>query len=368
MHEPYKALYIHIPFCKSRCVYCDFTSTACKSEDAKIDEYIESLCLDIRKWAHKAELSEIKTVYIGGGTPSFVGMKRLSMLIHALSVFCNITNSVEFTIEANPESLSERMVYDLYALGVNRISIGVQSFDDDVLKLLGRAHTAQGALDAIGAAKTRFENVSVDLMCGIPGQSEQQFKQSLAQAIEAGVSHISIYPLTIEQHTTLANMVLAGQVADVDADVQARHMELAAEVLEAYGFKRYEVASYARTGFECEHNIAYWTGVPYLGIGTSAASMTQDDNRRMRIQDGHVTDDLNKQQMVAEDLMLAMRMSRGVKHAQVQKAEKHIAGVGRTFESLQEKGLVVRTENAWVPTKQGWLCGNELYGAIYDLA
>ena len=201
------------------------------------------------------------------------------------------------------------MVRDIWALGVNRLSIGVQSFDDDVLRTLGRAHSSDDARRAIEAARTRFENVSVDLMCGIPGQSAESFEASAREAVRLGATHVSVYPLTVEPHTPFDAAVLAGELEEPDDDVEAAHMQIAARVLDSGGFERYEVASYARPAFACRHNIAYWTGVPYLGLGRSAATMTQNAQRRMRVKDGQVTDDLDSRQMVAEDLMLGMRMT-----------------------------------------------------------
>ena len=199
------------------------------------------------------------------------------------------------------------------------------------------------------AAQTRFENVSVDVMCGIPGQSEASFEESVREAVRLGVTHVSVYPLTIEPHTPFDAAVLAGDMEEPDDDVEAAHMQVAARVLEEAGFARYEVASYARPGFECRHNTAYWTGKPYLGLGRSAATMTQNAERRMRVQDGQVTDDLDARQMAAEDLMLGMRMARGVACAQVEAAAALLPEAAAAFAELEEAGLVSRWRGASVP-------------------
>ena len=367
-HDPYRALYIHIPFCASRCLYCDFTTEACAADSRKMDAYVEDLCLQIRRLAKEGEFAGLKTIYIGGGTPTHLGNSRLSQLLYMLSLSINLEQIEEFTVEANPESLTEAMVRDIWALGVNRISIGVQSFDDKILSLLNRAHDAAGAEAAILAAQTRFENVSVDLMCGIPGQSDASFEESLRRAIALGVKHVSVYPLTVEEGTPLAKAIRRRRFPQIDEDDEARHMELAERVLCDSGFVRYEVANYALPGFESKHNAAYWSGVPYLGLGTSAVTMTQNAERRMRKQDGYVTDDLNPQQMLAEDLMLAMRMSRGVTAERVTEAESRLPGVRACFDNLCDLGLVRLDAGSYVPTERGWLCGNELYGRIFDLA
>lgn len=368
-HDPYKALYLHIPFCVKRCGYCDFATQAMPRDNARIDEYVEQLVLDIRRNAREGELDEIETVYLGGGTPSHIGMKRLSSLLYALSVSVDLTREgLEFTMEANPESLDANMVRDIWALGVNRLSLGVQSFDDDVLSILGRAHDAQRAIEAINQAHERFENVSIDLMCGIPGQTTASFEQSLQTAIDLGVSHISIYPLTIEAHTPFYNAVMTGEMAEPDDDVEAEHMELACNLLESAGFARYEVASYAKPGFESRHNRAYWTGVPYLGLGWRATTMTQNAEHRMRIQDGEVVDDLDRVQMEAEDLMLGMRLAEGISYKRLVAAHEYLDGLYDTLGDLVELGLVERTDTHVRPTKKGWLLGNELYGRLLDLA
>lgn len=368
MHDPYRALYLHLPFCVKRCSYCDFATAAVPAESRQINEYVEDLCLHIRRKSKEGELGGISTVYLGGGTPSHVGMPRLSMLLYTLGLSMRLEPDVECTMEANPESLTSSMVRDIWALGVNRLSIGVQSFDDHVLGILGRAHDAQGAKRAIACARERFENVSVDLMCGIPGQSIESFEDSVNTAIDCGVSHVSVYPLTIEPHTPFDAMVMSGQLAEPDDDVEAEHMQAAARILSQAGYERYEVASYAKPGFECRHNIAYWTGVPYLGLGRSAASMTQNAERRMRIQDGQVTDDLDAGEMAAEDMMLGMRMSRGIPDDLVQRAAQLLPKTSETLDALAEQGLCEHVEGRWRPTERGWLCGNQLYGALFDLA
>ena len=367
-HDPYGALYLHIPFCKKRCDYCDFTTNAVSLDDRIVRSYVENMVVEIRKAGKSGELAKVRSVYLGGGTPSYLGQKYLTEILYMLGLSMSLSTEVEVSMEANPDSLTIPLVKDLWALGVNRISIGVQSYDDDVLRTLGRVHDSQAALMAIEAAHERFENVSVDLMCGIPGQDIDGFLHDVERALDAGVKHISIYPLTIEPGTPFAKKVRKGKMSDVDEDLQADMMEAAANLLAERGLKRYEVASYAFPGFECRHNIAYWTGVPYLGIGHSAVTMTQNSQRRMRMRDGVVTDDLNRPQMIAEDLMLGMRMSRGISDEQVAQARSELAGVDEAFARLLERGLVCHEGQRWMPTERGWLCGNELYGELLDLA
>lgn len=367
-HHPYQALYLHIPFCVRRCAYCDFTTRAVDAASLEIDDYIEGLCLQLRRKAREGELAHIQTVYLGGGTPSHVRMARLSMLLYTLSLSMRLEPDVECTMEANPESLDAAMVRDVWALGVNRLSIGVQSFDDEVLQVLGRAHDAARAREAVETAQGRFENVSVDLMCGIPGQSLASFEESVREAVRLGVAHVSIYPLTVEHGTPLFREALEGRFPWPDEDEQADHMEAAARILSEAGFERYEVASYARPGFACRHNRAYWSGVPYLGLGAGAATMTQNDGRRMRVVDGRVTDDLDAAQMAAEDLMLRMRMAEGAAAEDVRRACALLPRAQEAFEEVCALGLAELRDGRFRPTERGWLCGNELFGRILDLA
>ena len=368
-HDPYKALYFHIPFCVKRCGYCDFATCAIDRDDPRIDAYIEQLVMDIRRYAKRGDFAEIESVYIGGGTPSHIGLSRLSSLLYALSVSVDLTREgLEFTMEANPESLDVHMVRDIWALGVNRLSIGVQSFDDEVLSILGRAHDADRARAVIRDAAERFENVSVDLMCGIPGQSLDSFETSLHEAVSFGVKHVSVYPLSIEPHTPFDDAVLHGLMEEPDEDVEAEHMEAAQRILEQAGFARYEVASYALPGYESKHNTSYWTGIPYIGIGEEATTMTQNDERRMRVINGNVVDDLDRTQMEAEDLMLGMRMARGISDERLARACEYIPEAAEAMQSLVDDGYVVHENARWQPTKTGWLCGNDLYSRLLDLA
>ncbi|MCF0231034.1 MAG: radical SAM protein [Enterococcus sp.] len=270
-------------------------------------------------------------------------------------------------MEANPESLTKGMVKDIFALGVNRLSIGVQSFDDEILKMLGRAHDTNKAREAIKLAKERFENVSVDIICGIPGQTTKQLEDSLNEVVILDVSHVSIYPLTIEEHTQFHKWLLAEKIDDIDEDTQAQHMKIASQILGDAGFLRYEIASYAKPGFESKHNVGYWTGVPYIGFGRSAVTMTQNDERRMRYQFDEVIDDLDKKQKCVEDLMLGMRMCKGVSLDKVEEAEKLGIQAHRCFSELVSDGFVQKKDSAYVPTEKGWLLGNEMFERIFDL-
>ncbi len=368
-HEPFRALYIHIPFCKKRCSYCDFSTEAIARDDDAVQSYVERLVVELFRVSRAGELSQVESVYIGGGTPTHLGLSKLSGLLYALSLSMSLSpERCEVTMEANPESLTDRIVCDAWAMGVNRLSIGVQSFDDGVLQTLGRAHDAEGALRAIETAKLRFQNVSCDLMCGIPGQSEASLRRSVEAAVEAGVSHVSVYPLSVERGTPLARSIEAGMMVESDDDEQADHMRAAEELLVSAGFHRYEVASYAKPGFECRHNRAYWTGAPYLGLGSSAVSMLQNGSERIRVRDGVVEDRMPACEALIEDVMLGMRMSEGPASQLTARAMEAFPCLQAALEDLEARGYVERALGCWRPTDAGWLCGNDLYGRIIDCA
>lgn len=267
----YRALYLHIPFCRAKCLYCDFDSralTGCALEEA-IGAYCEGLSAQVDAHGNAGELSAVETVYVGGGTPSLLG-GRLVGLVDLVRSYCE---PVEFTCEANPESFTLDLAQALRAAGVTRISLGVQSLNASELKAIGRIHSAEQAMLAIAQAKAAGFSTSCDVMCGLPGQTLDTFAETLRSLVTLNPGHVSVYPLQLEEGTPLARMEEAGEVEVPDEDFQAQCMDLAAEVLKEAGYERYEVASYAKPGHRCRHNIAYWTGKPYLGLGRSAASM-----------------------------------------------------------------------------------------------
>lgn len=360
-----------------------------------MDAYVDALCVQLRRAAKAGLLGAVQTIFIGGGTPTHLGMRRLNTLIYTISLSVNLESVTEFTIEANPESLDERMVIDLFALGVNRFSIGAQSFDDEVLEAFGRIHDAAAIDAALAAVRTRTDNVSLDFICGGPRQSLESWERSLRHGVEQGIPHASVYPLMLETGTPLAFAVDAGLEDVASEDMQANMMLAARDILAGAGLMRYEVASYAKPGFECRHNIAYWSGKEYLGMGSGAASMlsggtalrareaglfeaTDVDAARVRFtippDDAAYADALGclevepelltSYEAQVEDLMLGMRRSFGVAKEQVDA----VRGALDVFTRLVELGLVASRNARYVPTERGWLMGNEIYGAIWQLA
>lgn len=405
-----EALYLHIPFCQSKCAYCDFDSVAaCSLDDARTAQacYLDRLTNRVDAFGTAGLLDGVRTVYIGGGTPSLLEM-RLVELVRSVMQWCA---PEEFTCEANPESFTSSLALQLARAGVTRISLGVQSLQEEELKAVGRIHSATQALDAICYAKDAGLDVSCDLMCGLPLQTQDSWAKSVAGLIEAGPCHVSIYPLTVEDGTPLALKVDSGRLVLPDEDEQADEMELARRFLVEAGFAPYEVASYALPGHACRHNIAYWTGIEYLGLGRSAASMLSRDTFRMSSslfsdlapRDGAArirvlqTDDaasafeierLGIREAMAEDLMLACRMTRGIPQELLLRASavygKQIVtdtcaraielGLA-TWEAPDGENYVDASSGdvglfpgALAPTQQGWLEGNELFGLFWNLA
>lgn len=400
------ALYLHIPFCAQKCFYCDFSSWSTRQDDNRMKDYVKALKQQLDEAAQLGLLAATKTVYMGGGTPSLLGQDAVDLAQHTSA----IVNPAEFSIEANPDSLSDDLLASLATGGVTRISLGVQSFNDNELKKLGRIHSAKLAYDRVLAAKEHDYDVSVDLMCAIPEQTESSWEFSLSRFISLGVNHVSVYPLTIEEGTALAK-----QTQDKDTpwnayDVQADRMQAASKVLQAAGFERYEVASYARNQKSCKHNKMYWTGESYLGLGTSAASMltaaeydvlakvnTSLPNRPQNAERARLVvldaprkiaegaplfstefdvEFLTQREAVAEDLMLHARLMETISPALLVESEL-VFGASRLQDVLDlcvHDGLLdcvyadaLDGAKTYRPTEKGWLLGNELYGRLWDL-
>ena len=406
------ALYVHVPFCAQKCRYCDFDSRSVApcDLDAAIDAYFEHLYARLDAFGNAGALRQIRTVYVGGGTPSLAG-ERLVKLARRISMWCK---PVEFTCEANPESLTAGLATALDEAGVTRISLGVQTLDNTELAVIGRIHDAERALEAIATVKDVGLDVSCDLMCGLPGQTMASWQYTLDGVLAAAPHHVSVYPLTLEEGTPLYRMACRDESLEPDEDFQAACMDVARVRLSSAGYHPYEVASYALDGHECAHNIAYWTGRGYLGLGRSAAGMldaedfdrlaglfpdvpARGDAHRVRLvqrDDGATTfgvEYLTHREAAAEDLMLACRMTRGVASnllvhaARVIPADELTAACDRALELglatwVPENGdthagpiasddvVTGRICARLAPTHLGWLDGNVLFELFWGLA
>jgi len=258
------SLYIHIPFCKRKCFYCNFYSDLYDSSLAS--SYIDALAGQVDGLRY-----DFKTIYIGGGTPTALDRDLLARLLKGLAK--RASPETEFTIEANPESLDDGKAKFLLDSGVNRISIGVQSLRDEKLKKLGRIHTARKALDSVrSAAKDGFKNISVDLIFGVWGENVESWKKELEEVVKLPVTHVSPYELTYEKGTPLFSALKNKSITPLDDDLTAAMYEAAIDALGLRGIKQYEVSNFAKAGYECRHNMNYWENNEYIGLGPSAVS------------------------------------------------------------------------------------------------
>lgn len=261
-------LYIHIPFCKQACHYCDFHfSTSLR----KKSEMVNALCKELA--LRKDELiGEVETIYFGGGTPSLLSIEELRLLISEIYKNYKISENPEITLEANPDDLSDSQIHKFTNSRINRLSIGIQSFFEEDLKLMNRAHNASEAMECIVEAKQYFENISIDLIYGIPGMSNERWRKNLETALKLDIPHLSCYALTVEPKTALKKFIEKGIVPPVDEEAAKQHYEILLSETEKAGFENYEFSNFGKPGFHSRNNTAYWEGKPYLGIGPSAHS------------------------------------------------------------------------------------------------
>jgi len=266
-------LYVHVPFCVRRCSYCDFAVTV--ASEPPVEAWLEAVTAELGGLmrSHGWERLRLKTVYVGGGTPSLLGPGALAALGENLAVHADLAPDVEFTAEANPESLTPELAADWRNAGVNRISLGVQTFHEPALRWMGRMHGPAGAVAAVAAARRGgIPNVSVDLIFGLPAHLGRDWADDLERAIALEPAHVSLYGLTAEQETPLGRWVRDGREYLADEDRYADEYLLAVDRLGRAGFEHYEVSNFARPGMRSRHNSAYWTGEPWIGLGAGAHS------------------------------------------------------------------------------------------------
>lgn len=263
-------IYIHVPFCRSKCQYCDFYSLTDK-EDRLLDAYQDAVCTHIREAGPLAPDYVVDTIYFGGGTPSFFGADGMAAILTAIRKAFRVSNTAEITFEANPDSVSDRLLRRLRSEGFNRVSLGIQCDNDEILKKLGRPHTYQQAVAAVQRIrKFGFRNLSLDLMYGLPGQSLQDWERTLKNVLKLQPEHISCYGLKVEEGTPLYDYQEFCNLAD--DDTQADMYLSAVEILRQHGYRQYEISNFCRKGNVSRHNLKYWNGEPYLGFGPNASS------------------------------------------------------------------------------------------------
>lgn len=359
-------LYVHVPFCRNKCRYCDFYSE--QQSDALVSSYLKALFHEIDLYAdtYPPQGSSIGTVYIGGGTPTTLNPEQIGSFLRHLGMHYPVDSNAEITMEVNPGSISAESLVRYRESGVNRLSIGVQSFDPDVLRCLGRIHTAdEGESLVLSAFQAGFDDVGIDLIYGIPNQSAVSWKTTLSKTLSLNLSHISAYALSWSQATPLGRDIASGRYPRPNEKTVSDMYLLAHDMLSNAGYEHYEISNFARPGHRCRHNEAYWTGEPYLGIGPSAHSFIEnrrfwnvpDVRRYINVLSQHrlpVTDqeDLTAGQRTLEQIALGLRRREGIALDRI---------VGREcIPSLVHAGLAFVQEGRLSLTASGFLLADEI--------
>ena len=368
-------LYIHIPFCAKKCEYCSFVSYP--AEENQKDEYIRALLQESEK--RSSEFTEpVKTVFIGGGTPSLLSPEQLSRLILGLKKNIPFSSVSEFSIEANPGTLKEDFLKTAFGLGINRLSVGMQAFQDHLLRRLGRIHTFHDVEKTISLSlDCGFRNINLDLIFGIPGQTDDDWKTTLNAAVSLQPAHISAYGLIPEEGTNLYTLLQNRVYSLPDTDLERKMYDDAIRILRQNGYYQYEISNFAKKNLECVHNIGYWTQIPYIGLGISAASMAivrhnhdgltcvrrtnpcqTADYYSMVYEDNHATVEtefISPENARFETMMLALRMNQGISKKRF--LELHGVSIdacyGKQLKQMREAGLMKNRNSAWSLTRRG---------------
>ena len=366
-------IYIHVPFCRSKCQYCDFYSLTNK-DDKLIEGYLRAICAHIKESGQLAPGYRVDTIFFGGGTPSFLGADGMATILTAIRRNFDVDSNAEITFEANPDSVSDKLLTRLRAEGFNRVSLGIQCDDDEILKKIGRPHDYAQAVSAVQRIrKAGFRNLSVDLMYGLPNQTLNGWKDTLERILALGPDHISCYGLKLEEGTPMYDY--RDFLNLPDDDMQADMYLAAVEILRARGFRQYEVSNFARKGLYSRHNMKYWTGGEYLGFGPNASS--DFAGRRFTIvrdlqgyidgikNGGEVlqdVEDIPVRERAGEYLMMRLRTSAGIVKEEYERA--YLLPFGPIEEALEKcrtfGHAVCSDDGRWRLTPKGFLISNSI--------
>ncbi len=364
MHAPSHppiGLYVHVPFCASKCAYCDFASYA--GREADIPRYVDAVIREIVRRGAETGHPRADTVFLGGGTPSLLDERQITRILDALHGAFPIEEGAEITCECNPGTLTARLAHALRKAGVNRLSIGAQARQARLLRLLGRIHDWQGVVASVETARQAgFDNINLDLMFGLPSQSVLDFRETLQAAIALSPTHLSCYGLIVEEGTPLCRDIAEGKLALPDEEAEREMYELARHTLAADGFDQYEISNFARPGHACRHNLGCWTRVPYLGFGCAAHSFfeqcrTMNPSRidAYLAGDEPKTERISREEARFESMMLGLRLTRGVKNEDF--ADMHGMSIreafGEKLDALINGGLLQWHEGALRLTRLG---------------
>ena len=359
--------YVHIPFCTQICYYCDFSKVFIKNQP--VDAYLEHLIQETRSY----EIGKLRTLYIGGGTPTALSAQQLAYLLTELSKVMDLSELEEFTIEANPGDLDPDKIAVLKDSQVNRVSLGVQTFDNKMLKKIGRSHQEQDIYDNIRHLKQAgFDNISIDLIYALPGQTMDQVKENVAKAIDLDIPHMSLYSLILENHTVFMNRMRRGKLPLPKEELEAEMFEYIIEELEKAGFEHYEISNFSKPGFESRHNLVYWDNAEYYGLGAGASGYVDGiryknhgpirhyleavEAGKARITEEHLT----LEEKMEEELFLGLRKKTGVSKARFEEkfGVSFDQRYGQVVASLTEQGLLVPDDKQVRMTKRGLFLGD----------
>ena len=372
-------IYIHIPFCRSKCDYCDFYSLAGRED--RMDDYQKALTTQITESAPLAREYTVNSIYIGGGTPSWYGVKRLCELLKVVQKKFKVAKDVEITLEANPDSVTEKGLKTLRRAGVNRISMGMQSGCDRELQDIHRPHTFGQVAAAVAAArKAKIKNLNLDLIYGLPGQTEESWKDSLEKALALEPEHLSCYGLTVEEGTPLAGRVARGEQLP-DDDAQAAFYLWTVERLREAGYAQYEISNFSRPGCQSRHNLKYWMGREYMGFGAAAHSdfggcryaFVRDLEGYIRgVMDGDrllaESDMIPPKERGSEYLMLRLRTAHGIEEWEYRREfYMNFDPIAAKLSEYEHRGWAVRADRRWRLTPEGFLLSNRLIGELLEL-
>jgi oxygen-independent coproporphyrinogen-3 oxidase len=373
-------LYIHIPYCRQKCSYCAFFSQELSGSD--LSRYAELLQQEMLLAAkNTAPRHKLDSIYFGGGTPSLLEPQQIADLMHQAEKLFGLAAEAEVTLEANPGTIDFQRLAGFRQAGITRLSLGIQSFDDRMLMALGRIHSAQQAREALSAARRAgFENIGIDLIHALPGQTSAMWQAELRQALHLAPEHLSIYGLTIEEDTPFAARFDSDSPLLPDEDLAAEMFEMADDLLEAQGYDHYEIANYARAGFRSQHNSGYWKRDGYLGLGAGAHSFLRDSGYGTRFSNAADLNEystalnngalprrdilpLSRPDAMAEHLFLGLRMSDGVLFSTFEQEFGNGLKVffGKQITTLLEQGLLTEDTFGIRLTRCGWLLSNQVF-------
>jgi oxygen-independent coproporphyrinogen-3 oxidase len=373
-------IYIHIPFCATRCHYCNFATGGYESELAR--RYTAAVREEIARAdaSNNPMMRRVDTIYFGGGTPTTLSVEQISSLIETCRLRFDVASDSEITAEANPGSISQNYLEELRSAGLNRLSFGVQSFDDDELRMIGRTHSAEEAREAVRTARAAgFANVSIDLIAGLPEQKMETWRRNLEEAFALAPDHLSVYLLELYKDAPLLHRINRGELRAVDDELTVEMYFALVDEAERRGFEHYEISNWARPGFESRHNLKYWTGAPYWAFGISAAGydglarwsntrniheyLDKVESSQTPVAERTELDDEDRQ---SENLFLRLRLKDGVD------LDEHLRRFGVNaleryrdeIERLREAGLVELSENRLKISRAGAVLANEVFAAF----